>query len=167
MKKYKVIKDWHGFTVGELCVNTDFLKWECFDKDKNLKESHYLSIAEATKQGIVEPIEDKVDWRKKYKSQQMLIATAQVSYAEHSEYYKKLDAYLKILCYIEAANEGKEWGDVFYTIDNNINGLSVAMRPINGSRLDLIKLKLKDDAEAILEDSELVEALEIVYNVEK
>jgi hypothetical protein len=142
-------------------VSDDVMMWRTIE---SLQLSGYAKVEE---------VKPETSWRDRHMEiyeQQMgtSIMTVIFDTDEANIRRKKLVSYLKVLAYVEWANEGKEW-----ELDSHVRrcyfvpvvddeDLRVV---ITTSMQSPVKLKRRDDADNMLKDPELVEALNLVYNV--
>lgn len=120
---------------------------------------------------LFKKVQDRPDWRERYEKYKPMLNL----FLRHdltgnqieswTLFGKKLDAMLKILCYMEWANEGREYGDIYYTVANDTwPGFHILNCNVSGGT-DIIKFIDKQDAKNMLTIPELVEALNEVFNV--
>ena len=123
--------------------------------------------------GNFEKVVDRPDWREWYEQKRnMLYNPYAIREVKNNPILKQterqLDAYLKILCYVEWANEGKEWGGRYTFIYNKkARKLEAKFVSVGEENTNIIELVDGGDAENMLTIPELVEALNEVFNVKK
>lgn len=135
-----------------------------------------IEIKELLTYGYIESVPDRPDWRERYEAIKENVLASDTVPQGHPDrelsdrLFAEADAYLKILCYVEWANEGKEWGRKYYTFYSE-GGKVEIMESIREHKIPAfnathpIMLIEVIDAENMLTIPELVEALNVVFNI--
>jgi hypothetical protein len=168
MKQYEFKKEWLDLsTLTGIFYNIG-------DKITS-QDASVMTLAKLERHGFIEEIKPKPTWRERYEARKKMLMPDIVSRGDGSISDKML-AHLKILCYVEWANEGKKWGDSYWAINLALDRFIAVNHPFSKTiravlksdwshPIDIFKFKERSDVWGMLEIPELVEALEVVFNV--